>query len=413
MRVSTASYVQRGLDGILDQQRQLADIQEQVASGRRINKPSDDPTGIAQVIRLNQAIATTDQYQRNADTARNRLALSESTINAVENSLIRVRELAIQAGNSTLSQTDREALAAEVRERLGELLGLANTRDSNQEYLYSGNRVTTRPFSQTADGGFIYHGDQGQRALQISSGRQIPDGDSGHDLFVDIKNGNGTFQVNFSNANTGDGIFSIGSLIDSTAYVVDDYTISFVTNANGNLAYNVVGANSGQVIPPLPQDAINDAPEYVSGGDIQFNGIQTSISGTPALGDTFTVTPSQSQDIFTTLQEFQSVLEGDATGQSGLSATFNGINQAIANIDLALENVFQVRAELGARLKTIDDQTSINDAFRLDMQTTLSGVQDLDYTAAIVELQSRLVAIEAAQLSYNRLQGLSLFNFLS
>ena len=66
---------------------------------------------------------------------------------------------------------------------------------------------------------------------------------------------------------------------------------------------------------------------------------------------------------------------------------------------------------MGARLKTIDDQININEDFKIEMTTTLSKVRDLDIAGAAVELQSRLIALEAAQTTYTRIQGLSLFDY--
>lgn len=636
MRVSTTYLAQRGLNSLLEQQGRLSNIQEQISSNKRILRPSDDPSGTAQILRLNEAISVTEQYQRNVNNASNRLTLEESTLDDVQEGLLRIRDLAIQGGNSTLTSQDRGSLAVEVRERLAGLLSLANTRDANQNYLFSGHKVLTKPFSQAADGSYVYSGDQAQRFLQISSGRSIADTDSGHDVFVDIKNGNGTFQINMKQTNTvypgtfttaasdgtaavaavytatntipasfdfntdevsfdvsvdgglaqtvtlnvdtvnqatflavinaqltgatasvnssnqlvitsdtpgaassiavsaydgdvdgnttvitdfatgttttpgaaaipptdtaftmsidgvqffteaaaiggivtaaeldtalttyvagsggnytiesgsiatgdlvlskadgtgvaltidsnfsgtvgsfsgplasgfnnGDGVFDIGHVFDATAYVPDIYTISYVTNSSGVLAYNVVGANSGQLIPLPPGNIVDDAPAYVAGAAIQFNGIQTSVTGTPVAGDVYTVSPSSKQDVFSTIQKLANALEGGSVGQPGLSATFNDINQVLSELDIAFENISSTRAGIGARLKATEDQANVNVSFKLEMEATLSSVQDLDITAAVIELTSRTASLEAAQASYSRIQGLSLFNFL-
>ncbi|MBL1140468.1 MAG: flagellar hook-associated protein FlgL [Proteobacteria bacterium] len=404
MRVSTAFYTQRGLNSILEQQARLADIQEQVSSGKRLLRPSDDPTGAAQILRLEQAIAKTDQYQRNADSAVNRLVLEEATLDSVQDSLLRVRDLAVQGSNATLSDTDRLALAQEARERLKELMSLANTRDANQEYLFSGYQVNTKPFSQAADGTFIYNGDQGQRALQISTGRSISDSDSGSDTFVSMKNGNGTFQINANVANTGTGIFNIGQVIDPSAYVADTYTIT-IAGTPGNLTYGVTGVASGVVIAA--------GTTFTAESAIQFNGIQTGISGTPVAGDVYTVAPSSTQDMFSTVQKLVTALE-TSTSNSPVqqSRVNNSMNQFLSEIDIAFDNVTRIRTNVGARLKTIDDQVNVNESFKIEMASTLSSVRDLDIAEAAVELQSRLIALEAAQATYSRIQGLSLFEFI-
>ncbi|MEQ8289379.1 MAG: flagellar hook-associated protein FlgL [Gammaproteobacteria bacterium] len=415
MRVSTNFYVQRGLNNILDQQYKLAEVQEQIASGKRLNRPSDDPTGATQVLRLEQAMSTTDQFQRNSDYARNRLTLEEATLKNVQDSLLRVREIAVQGANSTLSDTDRYALAQEVSERLKELVGLANTRDANQEYLFAGYKVNTQPFTQASDGTYIYSGDHGERSLQISTGRQIQDSDAGNDVFMNLKNGNGAFQITANGANTGDTIINQGQVIDPASYSAtpQDYTISFVTNGNGNVGYNVVGSVDGQIIPAPPLDATLDAPDYVSGATIQFNGVETGFNGTPQPGDSFAVTASTNESMFSSVQKLVTALEMP-TASVGVneSEALNLINQSLVEIDNAFENITQVRTSVGARLKTIDDQVSVNESYKIELQSTLSNIRDVDIAEAAVELQSRLVALEAAQQSYARVQGLNLFDFI-
>ena len=192
-------------------------------------------------------------------------------MNSLQESLVRVKELALQGNNAVLSNSDRESLAEEISQRLDEILALANTRDANSEYLFAGNQVNTKPFVKNSDGTFSYFGDQGERELQISSGQRLADSHSGVDVFTDIRRGNGVFQVADTVTNTGTGVMAPGTVTDASAYVDDTYTISFVTNSSGNLAYNVIGATTGQIIPALPADATNDAPDFTTGSSIQFN----------------------------------------------------------------------------------------------------------------------------------------------
>jgi len=403
MRVSTAYFTQRGLTSILEQQARLSDIQEQISSGKRLLRPSDDPTGAAQILRLEQSLSVTNQYQRNAGNALNRLTLEESTLDSVQDSLIRIREIAIQGANPIIGNTDRLALAQEVRERLNELVSLANTRDANQEYLFSGYKVTTKPFAEAADGTFVYSGDQGQRALQISSGRQMMDSDSGNDAFVNIKNGNGKFQTNANALNGGTGVFDVGQVVDPTAYVSDTYTIT-IAGTPGNLTYGVTGVASGAVVAP--------GTAFSDGGTIQFNGIQTGITGAPVAGDTFTISPSTTQDMFTSVQNLVKALETSTASAAGQSDILNLLNPSLSEIDLAFDNITRIRTSVGARLKTIDDQINVNEGFKIEMASTLSKVRDLDIAEAAVELQSRLISLEAAQTTYTRIQGLSLFDHI-
>jgi flagellar hook-associated protein 3 FlgL len=412
MRISTALFQQRGINSILEQQSGLVEIQSKIASGKRITVPSDDPSGSVQIIRLSQAKSVTEQYMRNSDNALNRLQMEEATIKSAEDTLVRVRELAIQSGNPILSNQDRKAIALELRQHYQGLLGLANTQDANQDYLFAGNQVSLRPFSQLADGKVAYNGDQGQRAIQISSGQQVNDGDTGMAVFMDIINGNGKFTVEGAPGNTGSGIFNPGQVFDASAYVADDYTITFVTNASGNTGYNVVGAVSGQLIPPLPQDPTLNAPDYVEGAAIRFNGVETKLEANPAVGDTFTVAPSVKQDMFTTIADLATALETDVLDSALRSKVQNQVSASIVNLDRVQDKMTEIRSNIGARLKLIENRTLTNESFLLEITSTLSDVQDLDLISAASELQQRLTSLEASQAAFVRIQGLTLFDYI-
>lgn len=411
MRISTALFNQRALNGILNQQVGLSDLQLKIATGKRINVPSDDPIGAAQIVRLTETIRTNEQFIRNADRAKSRLVLEESVLASVEIALQRMRELALQASNSPLSNLDRQAIAIEVRQRLDELLSLANSRDANQKFLFAGSQVNTQPVTQTS-GGFVYNGDQGQRSIQISSNLQVKDGDSGSVVFFDNITGNGTFNVQDNLANTGSGIIDPGTVFDRSALVRETYTISFVTNSSANLAFNVVGSVSGQLIPPLPADPVLNAPDFVAGNAMRFNGIETKIDAAPVAGDSFTVQPSVKQDLFTSVVNLASALETRTFTASQRAQVQNQINRSIMDLDRAFDNIIETRSRVGSRLSIIDEKTASNESFILEITSTLSEVQDLDLISAASEMSVRVGTLEAAQASFVRIQGLSLFNFL-
>lgn len=411
MRISTALINQRALNGILNQQAGLSDLQLKIATGKRINVPSDDPIGAAQIVRLTETIRTNEQFIRNADRAKSRLVLEESVLASVEIALQRMRELALQASNSPLSNLDRQAIAIEVRQRLDELLSLANSRDANQKFLFAGSQVNTQPVTQTS-GGFVYNGDQGQRSIQISSNLQVKDGDSGSVVFFDNITGNGTFSVQDNLTNTGSGIIDPGTVFDRSALVRETYTISFVTNSSANLAFNVVGSVSGQLIPPLPADPVLNAPDFVAGNAMRFNGIETKIDAAPVAGDSFTVQPSVKQDLFTSVANLASALETRTFTASQRAQVQNQINRSIMDLDRAFDNIIETRSRVGSRLSIIDEKTASNESFILEITSTLSEVQDLDLISAASEMSVRVGTLEAAQASFVRIQGLSLFNFL-
>jgi flagellar hook-associated protein 3 FlgL len=394
---------ERGVNGILENQLKLSRTQMELATGRRILSPSDDPSGSAAALDVTQALETTRQYIDNAHAARSRLTLEEGTLASITDALQRVRELAVQGNNDSQTPETRRYLAAEIRARYQELLALANTRDANNEYLFAGFQGSVRPFTVNSSGVVSYNGDQGSRFVQISPTTQVATGDSGSAVFLEAVNGNGTFVSSANSANTGTGIIGPGSV--SGAFVPDTYTITFTQLLPTDpITYEVTGAVSGVVVPA--------GTPYVDGADIAFNGVRTGITGTPANGDSFTVVPSANQSVFETVQDLIGAMENSAGGGAQLAQFHNAMNRALTDIDQAMSNIVEIRAQTGARLNTIDSQASANDAFVVNLEQTLSDIQDLDYAEAASRLQRQLLSLEAAQKSYVSIQSLSLFSFL-
>lgn len=184
MRISTSWAQQTAVNSMLDQQSRLQQTQMQLSTGKKILTPADDPVGAARIIDLNQTIKQTEQYQSNINAARQRLTLEDGVLQNSIDVLHRIKELGIQGLNATNSPSDRTAIAVEMEGLNQQLVGLANTRNANGEYLFSGFKSATQPFSKnTATGGYIYAGDANQRAIQISETRQIADGDAGINVF--------------------------------------------------------------------------------------------------------------------------------------------------------------------------------------------------------------------------------------
>jgi len=198
MRIGTLQLFRQGVNAILDQQTRLVGTQLQLASGKRINKPSDDPTGAAQILGLSESLKVTEQYQKNIEHARSRLELEDAALGSVGDALQRARELAVQGLNDTNGAQDRAAIAQEIRQLTDEVLGLANRKDGAGEYLFAGFQGQNAPFSHDGSGNFSYAGDQGQRQLQVGPARQVADGDSGLDVFMKVPAAGGGFEDVFS-----------------------------------------------------------------------------------------------------------------------------------------------------------------------------------------------------------------------
>jgi flagellar hook-associated protein 3 FlgL len=400
LRISTGQLQQRAVDKMLQLQTQLSHTQQQVATGKQVLTPADNPSAAARALGLDREIAVTEQYQTNAALANDRQVREEDVLASVTDLLQRVSELVVQGNNDSNNAGDRRAIATELRERLDELLGLANTRDANGEYLFSGFQGNTQPFTHDGNGTFTYNGDQGQRFLNIGPGVQVAMTDSGDDVFQRIRGGNGVFTVVPDSANAGTGVITPGTVAGS--FIPDTYTLSFAqVTASDPVTYQVRDST----------DKVVTEGTYVSEADIGFNGAQVSVSGSPADGDTFEIRPSGHQDLFTTVCNLADAFAQAADDPTGRADLHNSVNRGLVELQGALENVVQARTRVGSRLNTIDSQKDGNDAYLLSSRTTLSSVQDLDYAEAVSRLQLQLTGLQAAQQAYLKIQGLSLFNY--
>jgi flagellar hook-associated protein 3 FlgL len=147
-RITDNSSAARFTSRVNAQRSRLESLQEQLASGKRINRPSDDPNGAEAVITLRTSQKEIEQFQRSAQTTQQKLVAADDTLNGYENLLQRVRTLVTQGLSDTATQTAKNALATEIETLRGRILNVANS-NYNGEYLFGGTRQNAPPFDQT------------------------------------------------------------------------------------------------------------------------------------------------------------------------------------------------------------------------------------------------------------------------
>lgn len=407
MRISSSTLFDSNVASMNQQQTQLLKTQQQVSSGRRVLTPADDPVASARILDLTQADSMNNQYASNRGAARHTVSLAESNLQSVTTLIQDLRTALVGAGNSSMTDTERKAVASELSGRLEELVGLANSTDGSGNYLFSGFQSKTKPFVNTA-AGMGYFGDDGLRQVQVSASRQMASSDSGADIFMRIKNGNGTFVTQAAAANTGSGVASVGNVLNPALATGHNYQIDF-TVAAGVTTYSVTD-NSTLPAPTV----LSTGNAYASGQAISFDGIQLDIKGAPANGDRFTVAPSANESVFKTISDMITALNTPiAAGSASGSAQLNGnLTRGIRNLDNALNNVLTTRASLGLRLNEIDALQTSGDDLGLQFKQSLSQLQDVDYTKAISDLTQQQIYLQAAQQSFVKVSNLSLFNYL-
>lgn len=300
MRISTSTLYDQGITSVQNQQSDLFTLQQQIASGRRILTPADDPINAANALQTTQSINVNQQYQTNVSNAKSQLSTEEGVLSQVMEVIQQAKQLTVQAGNPTVGSANYVSMATDVQNLYDQLLGLANQTDGNGQYLFSGFKGSTQPFTQTSGAG-VYAGDQGQRRLQVGASRYIETSDDGQSVF------------------------------------------------------------------------------------------QPGVAG---------------KDLFKTLDDLKNALA------SGAPTTAN-LNQALSELDSERVNISTVTAAVGSRLRELDSLDTTTSSLILNYQQTLSDQQDLDYSKAISDLTKKQFNLQAAQQSYIKVTGLSLFNYMS
>lgn len=403
MRVSSNTLFDSNVAALNQQQARLLQTQQQVSTGRRIATASDDPVAAVRALDISQSDAMNTQYTLNRNMARHNLSLAESALQRVTELIQDVSTATINAGNGSLNDADRRTIAADLSGRLQELTGLANSTDGAGNYLFAGFQSRTQPFVGTP-AGMGYFGDDGQRLVQVSASQQMAPGNSGADVFMRIKNGNGTFVTRAAATNTGSGLVSIGSVADSSLLTGNSYSVAFSVTG-GVTTYSVTNTTTSIVL--------STGNPYVSGQAISFDGMQFDIQGVPANGDAFAVLPSSNESVFKTISDLITALNTPlAGGASGMTPLSNSLSRGLNNLGNALDNMLTTRSTLGLRLNEIDTLQTAGDDLGLQYKQSLSQLQDVDYNEALSNLVQQQTNLQAAQQTFAKVAGLSLFDYL-
>lgn len=395
MRIATITFQQNATSQMQELQADLAKTQNDLATSTRLHSASDDPAAMAQVNQLNVQLSASQQYVTNGNYVTSTLQLEEQAMSDATNTLQSARDLAVEANNSALSTSQRADIAAQLTQQLQNLVAIGNRVDGSGNYLFSGTASGTVPFSQSGNT-VTYSGSTQVSQVQIASNQRISAGDSGATVFMNIPAGNGTFVTSGGANNTGTGSIGVGTVATPSAWVPDTYQISFSSPTD----YTVTNT-AGTVV--------TTGNNFKDGDSISFNGVQIPISGTPAAGDTFTVAKAGNASAFSTLSNLITTLNNPALSSAQISSQIGG---SLQQIDNAISNMSNVSASVGARINSITSSQTAATALQTNLTTSVTQLSATDYAAAITQLNTEEVSLQAAQESYASIAKLSLFNYL-
>ncbi|MEP3561166.1 MAG: flagellar hook-associated protein FlgL [Marinobacter sp.] len=401
VRISSQQIFSGGINRMQDINSDLVKTQQQISTGKKVNKPSDDPVAAARILKLDQNLSRVETYQRNADLANNRLKQEESALSSAIDIIQRVRELTVQAGNGSLSANDRKSISSELKERLGQLADVANTRDASGEYIFSGFQGGSPAFVKE-DGAWTYNGDEGQRVLEIDDGVTVPISDHGKGIF-----GSAPAAVSVKETTSANGFISGLSLKNEGAFKA-----AFQPSLPDDLTVTVGAGNSVSVEDKDGNPMVTTPTNPVVGDSFEVAGIEMALKDAVA-GETFTIGINDKQSIFSTIETLITGLDNVSKGTPKGNAEYDAlISESLANLDNGQESILQKQTELGGRMNAVESTSAFLEDSALYTKEIRSQLQDVDYAEAISNLSFQSFVLQAAQQSFAQISRLSLFDRL-
>ncbi|PKG75923.1 flagellar hook-associated protein 3 [Shewanella sp. GutCb] len=404
MRISTAQMFNQTTTNVMKSQSATSKIMEQLATGKKVNTAGDDPVAAIGIDNLKQQGAVVDQFLKNIDYASNRLAVSESKIGNAENVVSSMREQMLRSVNGTLSDSDRQTIADDMRGSLEELLSIANSKDESGNSLFAGFKTNSEPFAFDNNGKVVYSGDSGVRDSVVASGVTVGSNIAGDSVFMNAANSTGDYSVNYSASQQGK--FTVESAVisdpnDPTKPSAGNYTFDFVDNGAGGLDVNVTDTVTGTV---------TNIPNFDVTNPVTVDGIELQLKGTPVAGDTFELTPEQNSNMFDTLNSAIALLEDGSKlntpqGQAEMAQLLN-------NVSSGQEQMASSRSVAGNSLKSLENYTSTHKEEQLVNQSALSLLEDLDYAEAITEFEKQQMSLNAVSSVFSKVGSMSLFDYI-
>tara|TARA_R110002153_G_scaffold53487_7_gene149202 strand:+ start:1969 stop:3192 length:1224 start_codon:yes stop_codon:yes gene_type:complete len=407
MRISTEQLYNRSIQSVLDNQGTLSDIQTQLASGKKLLRPSDDPVGTSQLLRLTEEISLLEQYNKNNNLLTNSLEQEETVLSSINTSVNKARVLMIESGNGIISADDRQAIAIEMEQIRDHIFDLMNSRNPAGEYIFAGFQSASPAFSYNASATgnkYNFEGDQGEMEIKVSDTVTLQANNSGRDVFEDVFS---RFKANITGSV---GATSSKLTIQGQSAFDKFHTANYdaVNATNNDFRVTVLSATQAQVTN-VGTGAIIDTVDFSSGDGFLFNGLEIEITGTT--GDTvdFQLEPPAKKNIAETLNDFVNALYNKDISDSNFD---EALSDAVIGVDNSLTAMGNAISAIGGRRNVADSVRSSNMDLEIANKTSRSNIEEVDYAEAVSELSRQETALQAAQATFSLVTGTTLFDYI-
>ena len=412
----------------------LSNLQENLTSGKRVVRPSDDPVAAAQAERALVRIQRIQTEQRALEVQRNAMAQAEATLGDAVGLVQEMRQLVIAAGGGSLKQEDRKTYASQIQSLREQLVDVVNRKDTNGIPLLGALGSELTPFLGPLSGNPDYEF-KGQPGQSASTGVTVPLTVDGHSALMFDPRRDGVYNAAISTTNTANPLdgrrFGTDTVQVKDAHLLQQptrtYSVGFTgatLNPDGtyNITYDITSPGytspGGPVtVNNLKADQLQSIPVEIAdpdGAKISFNINATptkapdgSLVYSPADGDTVTISASPSM-----LSVIDRAVR-DIGGAPNNNAASQAVGQALANLDKGLERLHNIRGYAGELLNRADRITGDQTNRTIQLEGDRSRAEDLDMVKGISDFQNAQVGYEAALKSYAQVQRLTLFNYIS
>jgi flagellar hook-associated protein 3 FlgL len=420
MSVSTTRFFDNNSTLFSKINDELKSLQGQVGTGKAELKLSENITDISKLSAAEEKKSETSQFLGNSKRVQSDLEFLDVAFDRLQNSLIRLQELAVESANDTLLAEERQRFVQEAQMIKSEILDVANQKDTFGNNLFGGVSGVETPFEINSDGKVNYLGSSLAKEVQVTEALAVKQNFSGFDVFNNIKNENGSFSV---------------------FEVVDDLISSLEIDLNSNISSNIFKTSTSAVIK-LPStgpesrmalslniDAIRiDIDDVFYGNDFSElvdkinsytaeTGLTASLVGDNQIlleGDVNTLTVSDFTHYGDDLEQpsIEVLSEKDGTVLQSISEDALMSSNITEKITDVFEHLSSKRAEVSANSRRAQDSEMAMQDLMITLEEDISEISDADLASLITQLEFLMTQKDAAQATFTRITGKTLFDLI-
>jgi len=360
MRVTDRMNFEQVNTNLQKNRSEMADLQNQAATQKRLNKPSDDPVGAARVLGTRSEDRGIQQFVKNIHQARGFLDFTDQSLSEVSEILIRMKELAIQQANDAgANEETRRVAAEEVGQSFSQAIQIGNKK-MGERYIFGGHQTTTAPFNRVGD----YSGDDGDMHVLINKDASISMNMPGTQVFL------------------GQGIASDGhirpkaDMPKSTSEIIE-----YQQESNGR------------------QQDIEKSQE----AEITLRAPASNVGHSERAVETTAAPNQQGVNVLRVIKDFEISLRTDDKAE---------IQNSIDQLDAALNQIIQARAQVGARVQTVNQTQESLQKSLVDNKVLQSQIEDADLFQTVSDITKTDSTLRATLETSGRLVQSSLLDFL-